>query len=214
MTDFCNYYNKTTLSFDHVMSIIEVVTFALSIANSAKASGLTKLDDIALLDDFAKVDDVISIGIDDIIGVDDVITSIDDLVDTENFTDTALNHIFEGEINKNGKASGYHVENFPNTRGSIIPGTKTEANELGFYEGKVMVDGVEKTAYGGISTFFPVNWGYQKIVDVINEAYENRKHLQRNEYFFDFPEGYEIHMYLNSNNKIISAFPVMKKEKS
>jgi RHS repeat-associated protein len=37
----------------------------------------------------------------------------------------ALQHIFEGEVNSNGRAVGYHWEGLPNTPGEVVPGTET-----------------------------------------------------------------------------------------
>ncbi|WP_045499679.1 hypothetical protein [Streptococcus cristatus] len=53
--------------------------------------------------------------------------SMDDLANlkhTENFTEKSKIHIFEGDINKEGRAGGYHNDMVEGTSGNIIEGTK------------------------------------------------------------------------------------------
>ena len=139
------------------------------------------------------------------------VKSIADLKNTENFREGALEHILEGEINRRGKAVGFHYEGFPTTKGSIIEGTKSVPDNLGIYTGKVKVNGIEKISNGGQSTFFPENWTSQEVVDAINEAFANKKFVQgtRNTFIGELSNGMQIEMYIdNAINKIISAFPV------
>ena len=66
------------------------------------------------------------------------------------------------------------------------------------------------------STFFPKSWSAQKVIDAINEAYniicaDKAKALvqgSRNTYSAVLKNGMEIQMYLDSANKIISAYPI------
>ena len=136
--------------------------------------------------------------------------SIADLKNTKNFTKNALKHILEGEINKRGKAVGFHYEGFPTAKGKIIEGTKSVPDELGIYTGKVEISSIVKTANGGKSTFFPESWTAQDVVDAINEAYNNKQFIQgtRNTYRGKTASGFKIEMYIdNDTKKIISAFP-------
>ena len=69
---------------------------------------------------------------------------------TENFTEKSLIHIFEGDINRKGRAGGYHYDMVEGTSGSIIEGTKGPVlNDAGIYEAKVEVNGTPKKANGG-----------------------------------------------------------------
>ena len=138
------------------------------------------------------------------------VASIDDLQNTENFKDGALEHILEGEVNRRGKAVGYHYEGFVDSKGSVIEGTRTEPDELGVYVAKVEVDGVAKESNGGRSTFFPEDWTPQEVVDAINEAYEYKEFVtgSTNTYVGELENGMQIQMYIDQNtDKIISAFP-------
>ena len=136
--------------------------------------------------------------------------SIANLKNTENFTEGALEHILEGQINKRGKAVGFHYEGFPTAKGKIIDGTKSIPNDFGVYTGKVEVGGVPKISNGGKSTFFPEGWTAQEVIDAINQAFNNKEFVQgtRNTYRGKAANGLKIEMYIdNATNKIISAFP-------
>lgn len=137
--------------------------------------------------------------------------SIADLKHTENFSDKALNHVFAGELNKKGKATGYHYDGIEDTVGKIVKGTESKPNKFGVYEAKVEVNGIPKTANGGKSTFFPDDWDSQKVVDVINEAFSNKQFVKNtvNTYEGIAENGMKISFFINKNGKIISAFPIL-----
>ena len=128
---------------------------------------------------------------------------------TENFTEKSLIHIFEGDINRKGRAGGYHYDMVEGTSGSIIEGTKSPTlNDAGVYEAKVEVNGIPKTGNGGYSTFFPDRMSPQEVVDTINEAYSNKVLAYGNKYIGKSSNGLKIGMYIRkSDGKIISAFP-------
>ena len=142
--------------------------------------------------------------------------NMDDLANlkhTENFTEKSLIHIFEGDINRKGRAGGYHYDMVEGTSGSIIEGTKSPAlNDAGVYEAKVKVKETLKKANGGKSTFFPDHMSPQEVVDSINEAYETRVFDTNsiNKYEGISKNGMNITMYLDSEKKIISAYPSSK----
>ncbi|MDY0406110.1 EndoU domain-containing protein [Virgibacillus sp. 179-BFC.A HS] len=136
------------------------------------------------------------------------IQSIADLHDTSHFRKGALEHIFEGEINRRGDAVGFHYDGLPTKKGDVIDGTETDPNQYGVYEAKIEVDGVKKKSNGGKSTLFPDEWDAQQVVDAINDAYEARTFISGNTYEGLTKDGMPIRMYLDQNKKIISAFPV------
>lgn len=133
---------------------------------------------------------------------------IDELKDTDHFRKGALEHILEGELNGRGQAVGFHYDGLPTKKGKVIQGTETKPNAHGVYEAKVEVSGVAKTSNGGKSTFFPKEWDAQEVVDVINEAYETRMLKTGNTYEGLTTDGQIVRMYLDQDEKIISAFPV------
>lgn len=129
------------------------------------------------------------------------------LKNTGNFRAGALEHILEGEVNKAGKATGFHYEGLPSAKGKVIPGTQSASNSFGVYKAKVQVEGKGKSDNNGESTFFPKDWTPQQVVDAINEAYGRRSHRTGNIYAGDTAKGMRINMYLDDGAKIISAFP-------
>lgn len=104
------------------------------------------------------------------------------LENTENFTDKAIDHIFEGEVNGRGNGTGYHYEGIESSPGSVIEGTRGIPNEFGVYEGRVEVNGFPKTGNGEMSTFFPEEMTPQQVIDTINEAYSNKTLVNGNTY--------------------------------
>ena len=141
--------------------------------------------------------------------------NLDDLANlehTENFTEKSLSHIFEGDLNKKGRAGGYHYDMIEGTSGSIIEGTKSSVlNDAGVYEAKVEVNGIPKKGNEGYSTFFPDRMSPQEIVDAINEAYSNKIYQggSRGVYVGNSKEGIIIRMVLTDDGKIITAYPTV-----
>ena len=85
-------------------------------------------------------------------------------------------------------------------------------NKKGVYEKKCCPDkNREKTDY--IRTYFPINLSQQEVVDMINEAYENKIKVPetKNLYLGITNEGMFIYMYLNEDEKIENAFPLYEK---
>lgn len=136
------------------------------------------------------------------------ITSISDLTDTDDFRDGALEHILEGELNREGDAVGFHYEGFPTTNGSVVDGTETEPNEYGVYEAEIEVEGEAKTSNSGKSSLFPEKWDGQQVVDAIKDAYDSKTLITGNTYEGLTQDGMVIRMYLDQKDKIISAFPM------
>ena len=136
-------------------------------------------------------------------------STLNSLKNTENFTDSAIEHIFEGQANARGKAVGYHYEGIEGTSGNVIPGTESSVNNIGVYKAQVEVNGIPKTANGGFSTFYSKNLSPQQVIDAINEAYSNceLKLGTRNTYQGVANNGMKIDMFLDQSGKIISAFP-------
>lgn len=140
-------------------------------------------------------------------------SQLDSLKHTENFSSRGLEHIFLGEINKRGDVVGYHYEGFE-TEAQVIESTRSKTDNNGIYRAKITLDGKEKKAF---STFFPKDWEPKKVIKAINEAYKNREQIHDNLYEGVYTEGVfkkkriTIQMYLDKNDKIITAFPLYKR---
>lgn len=129
------------------------------------------------------------------------------LKNTENFKqgskENGLNHIFDGEILKNGNANGFHYEGMPNSNGKVV-GNVDPPNKFGVYQANVEINGVLK---GPKSTFFPRDWTPQQVIDSVNEAFDNRVNIKNNKFIGKTSTGMKIEIILR-NDKIISAYPI------
>ena len=136
----------------------------------------------------------------------DEVPDLDALHDPSLFTRTALEHIFIGSVNSRGAASGYHSEAYPEALGEVISGTRSTPDADGVYEAKVRVDGIDKAGNRGYSTFFPADMTVAQVVHAIREAYETREPVTGNTWRGEGGD-LSILMYLDDNDRIISAFP-------
>lgn len=136
-------------------------------------------------------------------------SSITHLVNISNFDIHAIEHIFEGQVNRHGHAVGYHYEGIQNTPGETLPNSEQLLNEFGCYTAKVKVNGIDKTSNNGLSSFFPKRMSPQQVVDSINEAYSNCIVVSgtTNTYRGITNHGLSITLFINKEHKIISAFP-------
>ncbi len=142
-----------------------------------------------------------------------MMSDIKKLKDTGNFSRHGLEHIFDGTINKKGKATGYHYSRVEDSKGQIIDGTRGKKDENGVFTAKVEVDGVKKE---GFSSFYPEDWSPQDVVDAINTAYKDAladKQNPRGSLWIGHAGKLEIDMYLDDNRKILTAYPIHRGKK-
>ena len=95
---------------------------------------------------------------------------------TSSFTQHTLEHVFLGEINRSNKAVGFHYEKTGNsTIGTEIRGGITSVPDIyGVYQGRVSIQGINKTSNKGISTFFPKSYTRADVIKSGLEAFKNR----------------------------------------
>lgn len=140
-------------------------------------------------------------------------SDIKKLKNTDNFSRHGLEHIFDGTLNKKGKATGYHYSRVKDSKGQIINGTRGKKDENGVFTAKVEVDGVKKE---GFSSFYPEDWSPQDVVDAINTAYKDAladKQNPRGSLWIGHAGKLEIDMYLDDNRKILTAYPIHRGKK-
>lgn len=131
---------------------------------------------------------------------------------TEIFAKGALEHIFDGTVNKKGKATGYHYDKVEDSKGEILSGTRSKEDKHGVYTAKVKVEGIQKN---GFSSFYPDAWTPQEVVDAINTAYADALGNTDNPHgdlWIGYSGDLEIDMYLTEQKKIITAYPIYRKE--
>ena len=127
---------------------------------------------------------------------------------TEHFAKKTLEHIFDGTINSQGKATGYHYTRVSDSKGKVIPGTESAPDRHGVFTAKVKVSGVKKN---GFSSFYPESWTPQQVVDAINEAYDDALSDSSNPHgslWIGYSGDLEINMYLDNSKRITTAYPI------
>ncbi|MED3910559.1 T7SS effector LXG polymorphic toxin [Peribacillus simplex] len=122
------------------------------------------------------------------------------------FTIDTMRHVYHGEINRRGKAVGYHHESMMG--GKIVPGTEKKPDKNGVYMAKVEIDGVKKIAD---SSFFPKEWNRAEVLKAINEAYQSKEQIASNKYRGITSSGIKVEIYLNKDGSIATAYPLYKK---
>ncbi|MEI4801987.1 EndoU domain-containing protein [Bacillus sp. FJAT-51639] len=117
-----------------------------------------------------------------------------------------VEHIFHGNINYRGEAGGYHHESMM-AKGKIRSITEPK-DRHGVYKAEVEVDGIPKDLE---STFFPEEWSRVEVLQAVKEAYNNKTYSgRRNKYIGVTSSGMKISMFIDSNGRIISAFPIRR----
>ena len=121
---------------------------------------------------------------------------ISKLEDVDYFASGTLEHIFDGTINKKGNATGDHYTMVLDSKGKSIDGTRSEEDENGVFT-------------------YPEAWTPQQVVDAINAAYDeavaNPDNPNSQSLWIGHYGDIEIDMYLDSNQKITTAYPVYQK---
>lgn len=120
-------------------------------------------------------------------------------------------HVFEGEINRKGRPTGFHAR-----PGGIDPGNarvvrvKDQPNRLGVYTADIEVrDGRQwKSKF---SSFFPDNLSQQEVINVILHAYKNSKNPNRQPWSGPSGMGFQVQGYTSSRGGINTAFPVYQR---
>ncbi|PHD78786.1 hypothetical protein COF64_00245 [Bacillus sp. AFS043905] len=119
------------------------------------------------------------------------------------FTLDTMRHVYHGEINRRGKAVGYHHESMMG--GKIVPGTETRPDRNGVYRATIEINGVRKNVD---SSFFPKEWDRVQVLKSIEEAFNNKRQIGRNKYSTLTSSGITIEMYLKPDGSIATAYPI------
>lgn len=119
-----------------------------------------------------------------------------------------LRHVFQGEINRKGKPTGYHARpGGNNPSGARVISIKDRPNKAGVYTANIEVrDGRQwKSKF---SSFFPDSLSQQEVVNVILHAYSNSKNPTRQPWSGPSGLGFQVQGYTSSRGGINTAFPV------
>ncbi|HEK2082877.1 EndoU domain-containing protein, partial [Proteus mirabilis] len=122
-----------------------------------------------------------------------------------------VEHIFHGEINRRGRAVGFHHETSIGHQGKArIIEIINFPNAHGVYQGKVEVFDIRTNqwvAKGPNSTFFPQSWSRQQVMLEIRGAYKNGTAQENGKWSGVSPSGVKIEGWLDSSGNINTAFP-------
>ncbi|WP_336883623.1 EndoU domain-containing protein [Priestia koreensis] len=125
-------------------------------------------------------------------------------------TGRTVEHVFHGQVNRRGRAVGYHHESMMGG-GEVLSITHPQ-NARGIYQAEIAVNSLRKRFD---STFFPKDWGQVQVLNVINEAYENKRMIRNRHgdifYIGTTYDGLKIKMYLDEGEKISTAFPLIER---
>ena len=127
-----------------------------------------------------------------------------------------VKHLFHGEINKGGKAVGFHHAGSIGHQGKArISSIVDPANAQGVYRAKVEVfnEATGKwVAKGPASTFFPDAWSRAQVLSEVRGAFGNQlpraPHWAPNYFEGLSPSGVRIGGYLDNLGNINTSFPI------
>ncbi|MFK7916389.1 MAG: EndoU domain-containing protein, partial [Pseudomonadales bacterium] len=117
-------------------------------------------------------------------------------------------HVFEGEINRKGKPTGFHARpGGQDPANARVKSIKDRPNRAGVYTANIEVrDGGQWK--GKFSSFFPDSMSQQEVVNVILHAYRNSKDPRKQPWSGPSGLGFQIQGYTTSRGGINTAFPV------
>ena len=128
-------------------------------------------------------------------------------------TDPEINlwHVFEGEINRKGKPTGFHSRpGGQDPANARVISVKDRPNKAGVYTANIEVrDGGQwKSKF---SSFFPDSLSQQEVVNLIVYAFKNSKNPNEQPWSGPSGLGFQVQGYTSSRGGINTAFPVYNK---
>jgi len=125
-------------------------------------------------------------------------------------TDPNINlwHIFDGEINKRGKPTGFHSRpGGQDPANARVVSIRDKPNRAGVYTANIEVydNGQWKQKF---SSFFPDNLSREAVLDIIVHAYKNRTSADKQPFSGPSGLGFTVQGYTSNRGGINTAFPV------
>jgi hypothetical protein len=130
---------------------------------------------------------------------------------TFSLTSESRKHIFEGEINRHGEATGFHHEpsGQPNKGPYVIEETRSAVDKHRVYTADVVVKGKRKDSS---STFFPQEWTQAQVESEIAHAYKNGIAVDGPHVIEGYASnGMKIRIRTNGAGTITTAHPIKGK---
>ncbi len=124
-----------------------------------------------------------------------------------------LKHVFQGEINRRGKPTGFHARpggKDPST--ARLSRVMSKPNKRGVYTARIEVyDKTQKQWREKFSSLFPDALSQEEVIQAILHAYKNRNKKKNKPWNGPSGLGFPIQGYLHKG-KINTAFPVFQKD--
>ena len=117
-------------------------------------------------------------------------------------------HIFDGEINRKGKPTGYHSRPGGNDPANArVKSIRDQPNKAGVYTAVVEVrDGSQWKSKN--SSFFPDSLSRDEVIDIIVHAFKNSDNPKKQPWSGPSGQGYTVQGYTTNQGGINTAYPL------
>ena len=134
---------------------------------------------------------------------------------TETHPPVNATHIFQGEINRHGKPTGFHAKLNGKTPQHIrILRIRGTPNRTGVYTAQIAIRDPDTGKWKEkFSSIFPDSMRPAEVIDAILHAYENREKGRARPWRGPSGHGFPIEGYLLDNGRINTAYPVYVRDK-
>jgi hypothetical protein len=124
-------------------------------------------------------------------------------------------HIFQGEINRHGKPTGFHARlNGQTPRHIRILQVKGKPNRAGVYTAQIAIRDPDTGKWKEkFSSIFPDSMSPAEVIDAILHAYENREEGRSRPWRGPSGRGFPIEGYLLHNGSINTAYPIYVRDR-
>lgn len=120
-----------------------------------------------------------------------------------------MQHSSNGKVNRKG-VSGIHLYNKNKVK---ILKLINEDKATGIFEAKIEMLNENTGKYvkkQGSSSFFPKNWGLQRLIFECYEAYKNRKKVEIHVYHGRTKSGILLEFVYNQEDRFVTVYPVLE----
>ncbi|MEM9602096.1 MAG: EndoU domain-containing protein [Pseudomonadota bacterium] len=137
------------------------------------------------------------------------------VVSGSKWSDTApainLHHVFDGEINRSGKPTGYHARpGGSDPAGARVVSVRDGPNRHGVYTATIAVRDGDRWKEK-FSSFFPDDLSRQEVVSIILHAFENSENPRAQPWRGPSGLGFDVQGYTLRDGDINTAFPVYQR---
>ncbi|MBL4740023.1 MAG: EndoU domain-containing protein [Sneathiella sp.] len=125
-----------------------------------------------------------------------------------------LTHIFDGQINRKGKSTGFHHRlEGENTATARLTKLLSGPNKAGIYTALVNIFDKRKQVWREkFSSLFPDRFHRQRVLNAILHAYKNNVLKTARKWRGPSGFGFMVEGYQLKDGRIITAYPIYKKD--